>query len=187
VNGELKECVLWFGELQTANRRATVIAGEPRGEAEKSPWSLTEQEDHGDFSASPRGSHEPVPVGDYLFDPDAAVVRAGLAGQLAEQLRLSPIDWTVAMFTGPELVQSPFVTPYRVEFAAKFHIGKLRDHLREHRVGRVTIVKRGSMIDAEDVQRKLKLDGSEHRMVILTRATGEQTMIVGSRVMSEKC
>ena len=40
------------------------------------------------------------------------------------------------------------------------------------------------MIDADDVMRKLKLDGPEHRMVILTRASGDQTMIVGERVGS---
>jgi hypothetical protein len=69
-----------------------------------------------------------------------------------------------------------------VELAARASASALRVHLRERGVGRVTIVKRGSMIDAEEFQRKLKLAGSEHRVVVLTRAAGEQVMIVGERL-----
>jgi hypothetical protein len=42
----------------------------------------------------------------------------------------------------------------------------------------VTVVKRGSTIDADDFVKKLKLAGSEHRVVLLTQTRGVQTMIV---------
>jgi THUMP domain-like/RNA cap guanine-N2 methyltransferase len=165
VNGELKECVLWFGPLRTAARRATVL-----------PAGATLFADDS-FSGTPIS-----PVGEFVFDPDASVVRAGLSGQLAAQLGLAPIDYTVAMCTGPVLVHSPFVTGYSVELAARFNLKALRDHLRQHQVGRITVVKRGSQLDADDVTKKLKLVGTEHRVVILTRAGGEQAMIVGERL-----
>ncbi len=161
VNGELKECALWFGPLRTVARRATLLPAGVTLTAETVP---------------------PLPpiavVNDYLFDPDAAVVRAGLAGQLATELGLAPIDYTVAMFTGPSPIDSPFLTAFRVEFADRFHASRLREHLRQRHVGRVTLVKRGSLIDADELMKKLKLAGPEHRVVILTRAAGEQTMIV---------
>ena len=72
--------------------------------------------------------------------------------------------------------------PYRVGFSDRFHLGRLRDHLRSQHVGRVTMVKRGSLLDSDDVTKKLKLNGPEHRMVILTRVNGDQTAIVGNRV-----
>ena len=50
-----------------------------------------------------------------------------------------------------------------------------------NRAGRrgVTVVKRGSLIDADELVKKLKLDGPAHRVVLLTRISGEQGMIVG--------
>jgi hypothetical protein len=95
---------------------------------------------------------------------------------------VSPIDYQVMLLTGQELVWSPFLTAYRVELAERFHLQRLREHLRRQRVGRVTMVKRGSLLDAEDLSKKLKLDGSEHRFVILTRTGGVQVMIVGERI-----
>jgi hypothetical protein len=168
LNGEMKECVLWFGPLRTAARRATVLPSGPTLAAEDAP------------RLPPLGD-----VGAYVFDPDPAVVRAGLAGQLAIELGLSPIDWTVALFTGAAVTASPFLTAYQVDFADRFHAGRLRDALRERHVGRVTFVKRGSMVDSDELAKKLKLNGTEHRVVLLTRVSGEQAMIIGERVPSE--
>jgi hypothetical protein len=167
VEGELKECVLWFGALRTAARSATLLPAGVSLAADEPPPLL------------------PVaPLCRYLFDPDAAVVRAGLAGLLAKQLSLAPIDHTVMLFTGDKPVESPFITAYRIEPAQPFKAAVLRDLLRERGVGRVTIVKRGSSIDADELVRKLKLAGRDHRVVVLTRAAGEPVMILGERATS---
>ncbi|MFM8271950.1 MAG: THUMP-like domain-containing protein [Gemmata sp.] len=49
-------------------------------------------------------------------------------------------------------------------------------------MGRVKMVKRGSPADADDVVRKLKLDGPNHRTLLLTRAGGEHTAVVCARL-----
>jgi hypothetical protein len=95
---------------------------------------------------------------------------------------LFPIDHTVMMLTGPESISSPFATVYRVEHLDRVHAARLRSHLCERGVGRVTIVKRGSPVDADELQGKLKLAGSDHRVVMLTRAAGEPVAIVCERV-----
>ena len=109
-------------------------------------------------------------------------MRAGLAGQLAAELGLAPLDAAVALLTGPELVRSPFVTAYRVELAEHYHPRRLNEYLRQHGIGRVTPVQIGSRIDPREVMKKLKLAGPEHRFVILTRAAGAPAMIVGHRL-----
>lgn len=165
VGGELKECVLWFGGFRAVTRRATLLPGGAELAADEPP---------------------PLPpvvsTGEYLYDPDPAVVRAGLVGQLAAELGLCPIDYTVMLLTADRPVDSPFVTAYRVELAARFNATALRAHLRYRGVGRVTIVKRGSQIDSEELRRKLKLAGSDQRDIVLTRTAGEQVMIVGERL-----
>jgi hypothetical protein len=65
-----------------------------------------------------------------------------------------------------------------VECWLPFHLGRLRELLRERRVGRVTILKRGSPVDADDVARGLKLRGDEFRTLILTRVGGRPAAVV---------
>jgi SAM-dependent methyltransferase len=164
VDGELKECVLWFGPLHSAARRATVL-----------PSGSTLFADNQAFTAKNANVQE------YVFDPDPAVVRAGLAGQLAKELGIESIDSKVAIFTGREAIGSPFLTSFRVEWATRFHLAKLREHLNANQVGRVTMIKRGSSIDSDEMMRKLKLTGGEHRVVILARLSGVESMIVGEK------
>jgi hypothetical protein len=163
--GELKECVLWFGPLRASARRATVL---PSGD------SLS-----ADVPQEPRPAE---PVGAFLYDPDPAVTRAGLVHDLAGQLGAAPIDDQVQLLTSSRPAPTPFATALAVEHAAPFHARLLRDYLRERRVGRVTIIKRGSPADADDLLRKLKLSGPGHRTVFLTRADGQHVMIVCEKV-----
>jgi hypothetical protein len=164
VDGELKECVVWFGALRTTAHRATVL-----------PSGVTL------FADVPVPMPPVSTARQYVFVPDPAIVRAGLSSQLAIELGVFPLDHTVALFTSHEVTHSPLLSPFRVEWLTRFHPGKLRDHLRAHRVGRVTIIKRGSSVDADKVMKSLKLGGEEHRMVILTRIDGEETMFIGER------
>ena len=164
LGGELKECVLWFGPLRTAARRATVL---PTGDAL--------------IAEVPREPRPLAPVGAVLYDPDPAVVRAGLTPDLAECIDAFPVDHQVQLLTADRHAPTPFATAFAVEHAAPFHVRLLREYLRARHVGRVTVVKRGSPADADDLMRKLKLVGPHHRTVLLTRADGAHTMIVCDR------
>jgi SAM-dependent methyltransferase len=163
--GELKECVLWFGPLRTSARRATVLPSTDTLFADAPP--------------EPRPHAEPAA---YLYDPDPAVTRAGLVAELAERLDARPLDPQVQLLTTDRHTPTPFATAFRVEHVAPFHLKLLRDYLRRHAVGRITVIKRGSPADADDLLRKLKLDGSHHRTLILTRTDGWHAMIVCNRL-----
>jgi SAM-dependent methyltransferase len=165
LSGELKECVLWFGPLRTTERRATVL-----------PARATL------FADVPLETRPPVSVGAFLYDPDPAVTRAGLVHALAEQLDAHPIDAQVHLLTSDRHTLTPFATAFAVEHAAPFHAKLLRDYLRKRHVGRVTVIKRGSPADADDLVRKLKLDGPHHRTLVLTRTDGSHATIVCRRV-----
>jgi SAM-dependent methyltransferase len=174
AGGELKECVLWFGPLKTAGRRATVIGPPPpAGEGSCIP-SLAADRPVPDPPAGP--------IGEYLFDPDPAVIRADLVGLLAGRLGAVAVDPGVAVLTAPAGVASPFADTYRVEHAAPVHPGRLRDYLRERRVGRVTVLKRAAEVDADGLVKKLKLGGPDHRHLILTRSGGRAVAVVGEKL-----
>ena len=72
--------------------------------------------------------------GEYVFDPDPAVVRAGLAGLLAAATRaLARSITTVALLHGPSRGRLAIRDGYRVELAERFHVRRLRDYLRDAR------------------------------------------------------
>lgn len=160
--GELKECILWFGELRKTRRRATIL-----------PTRISMAAEH------------PVdsiigPVGDYVHDPDPAVTRAGLVANLGETLNAHQIDPAGAFLSSDRPSPTPMARSYRVEAVFPFHLGRLRDYLRMHRVGRVTWIKRSSAVEVEQLERRLKLRGDEHRWVILTRIDSRPSVIVSS-------
>jgi hypothetical protein len=165
VGGELKECVAWLGPFRSAARRATVLpSGESlAAEALPPPAAVT-------------------PIGGYLFDPDPAVVRAGLDDLLAATLGLTRFDHSVAGLTGDSPVSSPFVTAYRVEEVLPFHVKKVGARLKHRGIGRVTPVKRGVDVDTEAVLKVWKLTGGEHRTVIFTRTGGRVVVVVCERM-----
>lgn len=163
-HGELKECVLWFGPLKTTARRATLLPG---------PHTLT-----GDPAL-------PAPLGPplaYLYEPDPAILRAGLVTTLAQQLGAQLIDPEIAYLTSATRTPTPFARAFAIEFALPFNLKRLRAALRARNVGHLTVKKRGSPLEPEDVIRQLKPQGDAHRIVFLTHVQGAPYALVGEAV-----
>lgn len=168
LDGELKEAVLWLGELRTTARRATLLTSmgsRVTMEAE----TVAERRDQ-------------VEIGAYLFDPEAAVNRAGLVPNLAGVIDANPIDAVVQLLTAESHRATPFATAYRVDAVLPLDAKKISSWLRANDVGRITAVKRGSLADTDELRGKWKLTGSKHRFVLFTRAASQQVAIVAERV-----
>jgi hypothetical protein len=157
--GVLVELALYSSGLATASRRATVL---PAG------TTLT-----GGTAVASVG--EP---GDWLYDPDPAVVRAHLVAELAELLGARLLDPQIAYLTGPR-VETPFARAYPIEEVVPFSLKRLRTALRARDIGRLTILKRGSAVDVEQFRRDLRLTGSSEGSLALTR--------IGSRPIALIC
>ena len=82
-HGEVKEAALWSGRLATTRRRATVIG-------DGGLATLTDEDDPG---AGVR------PVGRYLYEPDGAVIRAGLVTAVAAACDGGLLDEHIAYVT----------------------------------------------------------------------------------------
>jgi hypothetical protein len=162
VKGEVREGVLWFGDLRSgAGRRATLLPERV---------SLTD-----DRTAS-------VPVTEpskFLYEPDGAVIRAHLVEQLAQRLEASKLDEDIAYLTAERRVETPFAACYALEDVLPFQLKRLRQYLRERQVGRLTIKKRGSALDPDELRQRLRLKGDAERIIFLTRVKGEPAVLVG--------
>ncbi|MGH3326533.1 MAG: class I SAM-dependent methyltransferase [Streptomycetales bacterium] len=162
--GHVKEAALWFGDLATARRRATLL---PEGVtlADERPLGVT-------------GTPPVAPPGRYLYEPDGAVVRAHLVAGVAERVDGWLVDRTIAYVSTDRLVTTPFAVAYEITDVLPFGLKRLRGLLRERGAGRVIIKKRGSAVDTERLRRQLRLSGEGAAVVILTRVAGRPTMLL---------
>nr|WP_238431732.1 class I SAM-dependent methyltransferase [Streptomyces cavernae] len=161
--GDVKEAVLWFG-TEPGAVRATLLPG---------PRSLLG-----------RGLPDP-PVrepGRYLYEPDGAVIRAHLVAEVAAELGGGLLDGTIAYITADEPLTTPYATAYEITDRLPFNVKRLKALLRERGVGILTVKKRGSAVEPEELRRKVKPQGPHSATVFLTRVAGAPTMLLGHPV-----
>ncbi len=169
IGGDVLEAGLWFGLLAREGvRRSALVIG--------ADGAATETSDAG-MPAVPDG-----PLSDYLYEPDGAVIRAGLVGQVAAAVEGCLVDRSIAYVTADRPVHTPLATGYVVEESFGFQLKRLRTWLHDRKVGRVTIKKRGSAVDIPQLRRQLRLDGDEEATIVLTRLQGRQSVIVVRRL-----
>ena len=154
--GGLKEAVLWFGALRTADMRATLLPGAHT------------------LIAMPGASVATGPLLRYLYEPDPAVMRAGLVQTLAVMLDARKLDEDIAYLTSDALCPTVFARAYEVDDALPFSLKAIRARLRERGVGSVVVKKRGSPLDVDEFAKALRLSGSPdvERTVFLTHVQG---------------
>lgn len=160
--GDVKEAVLWFG-TEPGLVRATLLPGprELRG----------------------RGLPDPAvrEVGRYLYEPDGAVIRAHLVAEVAEEVDGGLVDETIAYITADELRPTSYAAAYEITDRLPFNVKKLKALLRERGVGVLTVKKRGSAVEPEELRKKAlpRQHGPHSATVFLTRVAGAPTMLLG--------
>jgi SAM-dependent methyltransferase len=159
---EVKEAVLWSGRLATTARRATVIG-------DGGLVTLTDQDDPGAGTG---------PVAGFLYEPDGAVIRAGLVTAVAARVGGHLLDAHIAYVTADGELRTPFARGYRVLEEVPFREKPLRAALRERRIGRLTIKKRGVSVVPDELRRRLSLRGDEESTLVLTRVAGKGTALL---------
>ena len=167
LNGECKEATVWFGELARDTLfRATVL---PEGET---------------IAGHPLEVAVPiVPLGHFLYDPDPAVVRAGLVDVMADRLGLSRLDSAEEYLTSDQPVHSPFVQTFEVLGNLPNNERDLKGWLRTSGFGPLEIKCRHIPVQADLLRRRLPLSGSDPGVVVFARLDGKARIIVARRVV----
>jgi len=160
--GEVKEAALWGGRLATAERRATVIG-------EGGLATLTEEDDPG---------ADVVHLGRFLYEPDGAVIRAGLVTAVAAGVSGGLLDRHIAYVTADASFRTPFARSYEVLETLPHREKPLRAALHERGIGRLTIKKRGVDVVPDQLRKRLALSGDNEATIVLTRIDGQGTCLL---------
>jgi SAM-dependent methyltransferase len=166
--GECRQLVAWFGQLarQTGSRRATLVDGATPhtfvGRADLSPPSVER-------------------LGRYLYEPDAAVLAAGLVGALAEEYLIAAAHPGCVYLTADRRLDTPLLAAFEVVDEMPFDLRRLRAYVAEHRLGTLEIKKRGIDVDVERLRRELQPSGEGAASLILVRRGDRVTAAVCRR------
>jgi hypothetical protein len=163
LDGELIEQTLWFGNLRSENElSATVIKGK--------------REDTLVSKGLP--SPEPKKISSFIYEPDSAIIRAGLFGELEEIFSINPVSKGIAYTTSDEKLEHPFFKPYEVIDSTAFSLPNIKKMLRRNKVERAEIKKRGLPFTSEEIRKKLGLKQSDRRALILTKGMGKRLAVL---------
>lgn len=169
VDGEVVELVLWSGPLARpgVGRAALVLRGD------EPPAELRAEADSDDV--------EPGELGDFVYEPDGAVIRARLIGDLARSLGGRMLDSTIAYITTDAPTTTPFARGFRVLERLPINVATLKRALAAREIGTLEIKKRGVDIDPAALRPKLALRGSRSAVLLLTRIAGERAALIAER------
>ncbi|MCP9623677.1 class I SAM-dependent methyltransferase [Nocardia otitidiscaviarum] len=154
LDGAVREACLWSAGLAAAGvtRRATVLS------ANGTAWSITD--------AAPDDIPEREP-GEWIVDPDGAVVRAGLVRHYAAKHGLWQLDPRIAYLTGDSVPEG--VRGFRVLHRMDFKEKPLRAELHRRDCGPLEILTRGVDIDPDALRGRLKPRGTRPHTLVITR------------------
>ena len=162
VKGQLTEALLWL-ERPPALPRATLLADDGARHLDRGSTveiSIT----------APRA---------WLFEPDPAVLRAGLVKDLAQELGAAMLDETIAYLTTDARVETSWGRYWQILDWMPFQLKRLRRYLMARGVGRVTVKKRGFAMPPDELVARLRLrGGDEARVLVMTRCRGRPIAII---------
>ncbi|WP_416416643.1 THUMP-like domain-containing protein [Paenarthrobacter aromaticivorans] len=173
VGGDVTEVTLWFNAVARPGvRRAALVIGS-QGAAE-----LTSGED---FDGGPVAAVGPVEG--FLYEPDGAVIRAGLVADIAERLGGHLVDEHIAYICAPELHDSPFARAYKVLEVMPYNVKALKAWVKANGITVLDIKKRGTAVTPEELRKQLlpsKRDTKPAKTatLVLTRIGEERVAVV---------
>jgi hypothetical protein len=179
VDGDVVELAVWSGVLARpgVGRAALVLRSGRAAE-------LTSAHDSEDAEVGA--------LGEYILEPDGAVIRARLIGDLARSLGHGEghdggaggrmLDPTIAWITSDTAPQTPFGAAFRVIERFPLDAKALKKELAARGIGALEIKKRGVDVDPAAFRARLSLKGDCAATLVLTRIAGARVALLAERI-----
>jgi SAM-dependent methyltransferase len=169
VGHDVLEVGVWFGALARPGIRRAALIVSDAGTSE-----LTADADSVDAEVGA--------LGEFIYEPDGAVIRARLIGDLVRSVGGRMLDHSIAYFTADDAISSPFATGFRVLETFPFDEKLLKRELAARKIGTLEIKKRGMDVDPARLRTKLSLKGSASATLILTRVGTRRVALLAERL-----
>ncbi len=170
-HGSVVEMVLWSGVLKREGVARSALVISRSGAAEMVAGADSPDAEVGNLQ-------------EYLYEPDGAIIRARLIGDLARSLDATMIDESIAYFSASAAHQSPLMQGFQIIDQVPYSPKNVNALIARANIGTLEIKKRGIDIDPAQLRKTLPLSGSGSATLILTRVAGEKTALLARRLGS---
>jgi hypothetical protein len=167
-HGEVVEVGVWFGALARPGIRRAALVIDAAGGHE-----LTAAADSEDAEVGL--------LGEFLYEPDGAVIRARLIGDLARSIGARMLSPRIAWLSSDTAVDTPFAARFRVLESLPYDVKALKRLVAARGIGTLEIKKRGVDVDPAELRRKLAPKGTASATLILTRVGERRTALLAER------
>lgn len=174
--GECKEAMLWFGEAA----ETLALPSNPQ-----EPYYATVlRPDAAPATLGPTRCPEiqVSEIGEYVYEPDPAIIRAHLVPQLAAELGAGWIEPGVPYLTASRAISTPFATAFRVVEWLPYHVKEIQRRLRALGAHLYAVKKRGVALEPAAVQKALAPGGDRELVLILMRRAERVIAILCERI-----
>lgn len=159
--GVCKEAILWFGALAIQPRWASIHNA--------TGW----QSINASGTKPPLGLLQP---GQFLHEPDPAVIRAGAFDELCQRLAAFLFNAEIAYLVSPHLKLDPLVQTFLIQEVHPFSLKVLNQRLQALSIREVELKKRGFPVEPEELRKRLKLPNRGRAgVVIFTQQANEHS------------
>ena len=166
VDGELVELGLYFGKVKRENVNRAALLIKASGTHEY--VSVNKTCEHAEIAE----------LGEYLYEPDNALIRSRLMGDFAREHSLNAISPDIAYLSSNEKIDSPWLRSYRVIDEIAFDRKKLSAFLNQHDIGAIQIKKRGVDVIPEELRKELKLKGRMPGTLVITKVNDKRRALL---------
>jgi THUMP domain-like/RNA cap guanine-N2 methyltransferase len=166
LRGECKEATVWFGEAVSCLRRATRLP-------ENVTWTDRD---------APTTEHARVSeLSSLIYDPDPALLRAGLLDGFALAHQLARVSHGVDYLTGDQLISTPFLTAFGIQDVGPLDLKRLRRMIARYDIGQLEIKVRGVRITPERLRAELNPRGSRGATLLVVGGIGPVQVVLAHR------
>jgi len=163
LSGELRETVVWLDAPWSWHRRASIL----------SDTGMVQLDDTAPAHAVSYSAPQ-----QFFYEPDVAVIRAGLVQQLAHHMGAHMLDRQIAYLTSADYHATPFARCWQVIDTLPFNERILKQSLRRLQAGAITVKKRGSPVDTDALAKRLSQPQGDALVVVLTQVADQHTAII---------
>ncbi|WP_435299446.1 THUMP-like domain-containing protein [Timonella sp. A28] len=177
LDGDVVEAGLWFGSVAHFHGRSALVLTTTAQGQQATTYTAEGRQEHCDHARTASD------LLTYIHEPDGAIIRAGLVSHLAHEAHGLLLDPTIAYFSSDLQQVSAqeghgLTHAYRLLDTLPYNVKALRSYLRERKVGRVTIKKRGIGVTPEQLRPQLSLKGDNEATIILTRVNDKKMALI---------
>ena len=122
-----------------------------------------------------------ISLGAYLYEPDAAILAAGLTATVAAEHELAAITPGIGYLTGDRVIADAALAGFAIREVLPLDKRRLRAP-RQRNIGRLEIKKRGIDTDIEKLRQELRLSGERAATLVLLPRGGHATAILAERI-----